>query len=173
MANKSLEPMPKPVNMTINAEMLQCKLSGIKRIVETGITGNAKKDENGKNVYRVKMKDGKPVEKDGKPVREKVPEFETVNVKYTVDLSDALLSMVVDKAMQSVIIDIARTARKSGEKFTQALDGSVQQFNEVIKTGRVKVPTEVKIYNEADKLTDPEDQERLVRTLIERFNIKL
>ena len=170
----SIEPTVKPNSMRINDSMMDCKLNNIKRKCSSSITGKTKLDENGKKMYRVKTDEkGKPIhDKDGKPIRERVPEYETINVEYEIDFTDALLKDVLRTAVRTLIIDIARDVREGGEKAVQSLNGKTIKFNDLMKTGRVRVPTDVKIIKELDKVSE-EEQARIVAELVKKFNITL
>jgi len=171
---KSIEPNVKPNSMLINETMVDCKLNNIKRTCESSITGKTKLDEHGNKMYRVKTDEhGKPMhDKNGKPIRERVPEFETINVSYTIDFTDARLQNVLQTAVRTLIIDIARDVRGNGENAVKSINGKTFSFNELMKSGRVRVPTDVKIERELDKVSTDE-RERILRDLAERFNIKL
>ena len=166
-----IETHEKPVSMPITNDMMGCKIHGIKRTFETGITGKQLIDD-GVKQYRDRLdKDGNVVKKDGVAVQEAVPEFETISVKVTIDFEGATLQQVfmgLTYKSSSLIVTVQNQTRPLGEAAVRALDGTTILYTDMLvdKVGGGKSP-EAAMLGALDKIKDPVEQEKKKLQLIE------
>ena len=160
-----------PNGMKIVRDMLDTPVQGITKVIETKITGNSKRDDDGHIVYRDKTDaDGKPVlDNNGKQKRERVPEFEPIHIKFTVDFSGATLNQIFNGVCtpSGIPVMVANSTRPHGQLACEQLNGTTIMYTDLLKGGRVAKSNEAIIMNNIHKITDPVAKERMVKTLLE------
>ena len=166
-----IETHEKPVSMPITNEMMACKIHGIKRTFETGITGKQKIIDGVKQFRNRTDKDGNVVLKDGAAVKEAVPEFETIGIKVTIDFEGATLQQIfmwLTNKSSSLIVTIQNQNRPLGEAAVRALDGTTILYTDLLvdRVGGGRSPEAV-MMGAIDKIKDPVEQEKKKMQLIE------
>lgn len=140
--------------MNINKEMYDVKLNGIKRTIQTGITGQSKVDpDSGKKV----------LDKDGNPI----PEFPPQEVKYTLDYEGVTLQQLLQFADSSITIKIANSTRPKGAEAVKELNGSTVKVQDVLVNRKVKLSPYAKASGAVDKMNKEEKQKLLDRLMSE------
>lgn len=128
--------------MTINAQMLETKLAGIVRDIDTTITGTYKRDEKGKPI----------LDKDGK----KVPLFPTMPLRFKLDYTDAMLAQALALADSSATIRIQNQYRKISADAVEKIQGTTFKVVDLLVRTTAKLPPQVHIERNFEKLTDAE-----------------